>query len=56
MGEWRDSTIILNLGTRWRWVVSFMFCLAYFIPRKEAGWVGTRVGWTLMRREKCPAR
>jgi hypothetical protein len=23
MGDWRYSFIILNLGTRWRWVVSF---------------------------------
>jgi hypothetical protein len=24
MGEWRYSSTILSLGTRWRWVVSFM--------------------------------
>jgi hypothetical protein len=24
MGDWRYSSTILNLGTRWRWVVSFM--------------------------------
>jgi hypothetical protein len=24
MGEWRYSSTILDLGTRWRWVVSFM--------------------------------
>jgi hypothetical protein len=24
MGQWRYSSTILDLGTRWRWVVSFM--------------------------------
>jgi hypothetical protein len=31
--EWRYSSIILNLGTRWRWVVR---CTCLFIPRERA--------------------
>jgi hypothetical protein len=31
MGEWRHSCTILDFGTRWRWVVSFV--LRQFYPR-----------------------
>jgi hypothetical protein len=36
MGEWRYSSIILEIGSRWRWVVSFRsrpFYLREKIPR-----------------------
>jgi hypothetical protein len=49
MGEWRYSSTFLNLGTRWRWVVSFTPQLLY--PGERApgthwigGWVGPRAG------------
>jgi hypothetical protein len=29
MGEWRYSSKILDLGTKWRWVDSFMAWLIY---------------------------
>jgi hypothetical protein len=48
-GEWRYSFTILDLGTRWRWVVSFS--PGNFTPREGApgthwkgGWVGPRAG------------
>jgi hypothetical protein len=31
MGEWRFSSIILDLGTRWRWAVGFTF--SQFLPK-----------------------
>jgi hypothetical protein len=49
MGELRYSSTILDLGTRWKWVVSFMFLPFY--PRERApgthwiwGLVGPRAG------------
>jgi hypothetical protein len=36
MGEWRYSSTILALGTRWRWVVSFMLLLLY--PQGKSSW------------------
>jgi hypothetical protein len=42
MGEWRYSSIILDLGTRWRWVVSFTYRPLY--PR------GNRPRYLLVRR------
>jgi hypothetical protein len=49
MGEWRYSSIILDLGSRWRRVVSFTPCR--FTPGERApgihwigGWVGPRAG------------
>jgi hypothetical protein len=29
MGEWRNSSTMLDFGTRWRWVVSFRYRLRY---------------------------
>jgi hypothetical protein len=50
MGEWRYSSIILDLGTRWRWVVTFT-PLSRFTTGEGApathwigGWVGPRAG------------
>jgi hypothetical protein len=40
MGEWRYSSTILDLGTRWRWVVSFTtqpLCLWYLLGRILSG-------------------
>jgi hypothetical protein len=42
MGEWRYSSTILDLGTRWRWVVSFMPWPLYPWGKREGGWVGPR--------------
>jgi hypothetical protein len=44
MNEWRYSSIILDLGTRWRWVVSFTSLPLY--PRYSliGGWVAPRAG------------
>jgi hypothetical protein len=45
--EWRYSSIIINLGTRWRWMVSFT--PPAVLPQEKApgtrriwGWVGPR--------------
>jgi hypothetical protein len=58
IGEWTYSSTILDLGTRWRWVVSFT-PLPHYPPgtqptvpiREEAGWALEPV-LTLWRREK----
>jgi hypothetical protein len=57
MGEWRYSCTILDLGTRSRWVDSFMPLPLY--PREKTprtycagGWVGPRAVWTLRIRQK----
>jgi hypothetical protein len=47
-GEWRYSSTILDLGTRWRWVVSFPPLPLYPAERApnthwRGGWVGPRV-------------
>jgi hypothetical protein len=44
MGEWRYS-FILNLSTRWRWVVSFTPRPHYLRGRSaQLGWTGSRAG------------
>jgi hypothetical protein len=56
MGEWRCSYTILNLGTRWRLVVSFTSLPLHFRETApahivdEAGWVPEQV-WPLWREE-----
>jgi hypothetical protein len=59
MGEWRYSSTILVLGTRWRWVVSFT------TPWEKAlgthwigGWVGPGAGLDAVewRQISCPCR
>jgi hypothetical protein len=57
MGEWRYSSIILNLGTRWRWVVSFMPLSLYnreWIPGTLyiGGWVGPWFGLDAVEKGK----
>jgi hypothetical protein len=44
MGEWRYNYSIFNLGTRWRWVVSFT--LDRFIPGEspDTHWIGSWLG------------
>jgi hypothetical protein len=62
MGEWRYSSTILDLGTRWRCVVSFTLRILY-TRGKEApvtnwigGWVGPRVGADAVKKNKsCTA-
>jgi hypothetical protein len=49
MGEWRCSFIILDVGTGWRWVVSFTSLPLYppgESPRTHCigGWAGPRAG------------
>jgi hypothetical protein len=55
MGEWSYSSIILNLGARWRTAS----CPSHFTPRERApstprirGWVGPRAGLYAAEREK----
>jgi hypothetical protein len=58
MGEWRYSSTFLDLGTRWRWVVSFTHLPLY--PRGERapgthwikGWVGPIVGLDAVKKRK----
>jgi hypothetical protein len=57
MGEWTCSSTILDLVTRWKWVINFTLRLLY--PREKAAgnhWIGGQVNsepvWTLSRREK----
>jgi hypothetical protein len=57
MGEWRYSSTILDLGIRWRLVVSFTPLLLY--PRGKSpgtlwigGWVGPRVGLDAVEKKK----
>jgi hypothetical protein len=60
MGEWRHSSTFLDLGTGWRWTVSFTPRPLYpweIVPCGQwiGGWVrsGVALGlWTLWRREK----
>jgi hypothetical protein len=63
MGEWRYSSSIVDLGTRWRWVVSFT--LREIGPGTHwiGGWVGPRAGLDAVekrqifpRRESNPGR
>jgi hypothetical protein len=47
MGEWRYSSTILDLGTSWRWVVSFTPW-----PLYSRLWWAPELVWTVWRREK----
>jgi hypothetical protein len=58
MGEWRYGSTILDLGTRWRWVVSFTPRPLY-LPGERApgthwigGWVGPKVGVDTVEKRK----
>jgi hypothetical protein len=59
MGEWRYSSTILDLETRWRWKVSFMPRPLY--PRGNSpqyhciwGWVGPRSDLDAVKRKILP--
>jgi hypothetical protein len=53
MGEWRYSSTILDLGTRWRWVVSFMPRPLY-PRRKSSGYpMDRRLGGPQSRSGRC---
>jgi hypothetical protein len=53
-GEWKYSSTILDLGTRWRQVISFTPRPLYH--RKEQsvpiGWMGSRVGLGAVEKRK----
>jgi hypothetical protein len=44
MEEWRCSSIILNLGTRWIWVTTFMPC-RFTAGKKPPAATGYESGW-----------
>jgi hypothetical protein len=57
MGEWKYSSTIIDLGTRWRWVVSFTALPLY--PRENSpgthwigGWVSPRDGLDAAEKRK----
>jgi hypothetical protein len=57
MGEWRYSSTILDLETRWRWVISFTFLPLH--PRGKipgihwrGGWEGPRTGQDTVEERK----
>jgi hypothetical protein len=55
MGEWRYSSTILGLGTRWRWVVSFTLMPLYLgetVPRYP---LDKRLGGPQSRSGRCGA-
>jgi hypothetical protein len=57
-GEWRYSSTILDLSTRWRWVISFKPRLLYPWETGPSTHLGIRLGgppdpvWTLWNRKK----
>jgi hypothetical protein len=60
MGEWRYSSTILDLGTRWRWVVSYTPRPLYpeeILPGTHwiGGWVGPRAGLDVVEKRKILA-
>jgi hypothetical protein len=53
MGEWRYSSIILDLGTRWRWVVSFTTLPRYPRGRGPRYPLDRRLGEPQSRSGRC---
>jgi hypothetical protein len=53
VGKWRYSTAILDLGTIWRWMVSFTPRPLY--PRRKSPWysLNRRVGVPRIRSGRC---
>jgi hypothetical protein len=49
MGEWRYSSIILDLGTKWKWVASFTLRSIYFRGIRSRYELYRRLGWVLSR-------
>jgi hypothetical protein len=43
IGEWRYGSIILNVSTRWRWLVSFVPQPLY--PRRKSLWYPLVLKW-----------
>jgi hypothetical protein len=61
MGEWRYSSAVLDLSTRWRWVVSFMPQPLYpqvKSPHWIEGWMGSRAALGAVKKMEisCPCR
>jgi hypothetical protein len=58
MGKWRYSSAILDLGTRWRWLVSFMLRPLYIRGNSPSYSLDRRLGgapepvWAMWRMEK----
>jgi hypothetical protein len=57
MREWRHSSTVLDLGTRWKWVVSFTPLPLYTRGKRpgiqwRGGWVGPRVGLDAVEKRK----
>jgi hypothetical protein len=56
MGKWRNSSTIVDLGIRWRWVVSFTPRSLYYrrkSPRYPlGGWMGPRAGLDVVKQRK----
>jgi hypothetical protein len=46
MGEWRCYSSVFDLGTRWRWVVSFTSRPLYSRGKSPEVPIGERVRWT----------
>jgi hypothetical protein len=44
MGDWRYSSIFLDLGTRWRWMVSLTSLLFYPQGKSQQYPLGRRLG------------
>jgi hypothetical protein len=56
MGEWRYSSIILDLGTRWRRVASFTPRDGARVKHWMGGWVDLRAALEAEKRNiSCPA-
>jgi len=45
-GIWRYSSVILNLGTRWGWVVTF---ISHHLPLGKVSWFPLVGGWVVQR-------
>jgi hypothetical protein len=49
MGQWRYITIIIDLGTRWKWVASFTFRQLYSRGKSPRNRLGRRLGGPKIR-------
>jgi hypothetical protein len=53
IGEWRYRTTVLDLGTRWRWVVSFRHRLLYSQRKSPRHLLDRRLGGIQIRSGRC---
>jgi hypothetical protein len=53
MGEWRYTSTILDLDTRWRWVVSFTHLPLYSRGKSPRYPLARRLGWCQSRSGRC---